>query len=120
MGKKLTVDERIVMRAKKYGLKVLWQQLKFGFKRAAFDCDSYEEMYAIEGILEGIPNVHCHHWSCSAGGVVEGRVYAMDSADHAELERLMNEESARIEDWWQRYHAADEETRRLMACGAIA
>lgn len=44
MGKKRTFDERIVMRAKKYGLKVLWQQLKFGFKRAVFDCDSYEEM----------------------------------------------------------------------------
>ena len=27
---------------------------------------------------------------------------------------------AGIEEWWQRYHNADENTRRLMACGAIA
>ena len=53
------------------------------------------------------------------GGVFEGVVYAMDAADKAELDRICNEERARVEDWWQRYHVADDETRRLMACGAI-
>lgn len=28
-------------------------------------------------------------------------------------------EKARLENWWMRYHKADAETRRLMACGAI-
>ena len=28
-------------------------------------------------------------------------------------------EKARLENWWRRYHEADAETRRLMACGAI-
>ena len=65
-------------------------------------------------------DAHCDRWYCAEGGVFEGSVYAMDAADHAELVRLMNEEAARLEDWWQRYHVADEETRRLMACGAIA
>ena len=120
MKKDLTFDERIALRAKRFGLTVKWQQLKFGFKRAVFDCGSYEEMYAIEKIVDGMPDTHCHRWHCSDGGYFEGRVYAMDAADNAELERLLAEESAHIEDWWQRYHVADDETRRLMACGAIA
>lgn len=120
MKKGLAFDERIALMSKRHGLSVMWQQLKFGFKRAAFDCNSYEEMYAVENILERMDGVFVHRWHCADGGFFEGRVYAMDAADHAELERLFNEESARIENWWQRYHAADEETRRLMACGAIA
>lgn len=119
MKKGLAFDERIALMSKRHGLSVVWQQLKFGFKRAAFDCDSYEEMYAVENILERMDGVFVHRWHCADGGFFEGRVYAMDAADHAELERLSSEESTRIEDWWQRYHVADEETRRLMACGAI-
>lgn len=119
MKREMSGDERIALTAKRHGLIVMWQQLKFGFKRAAFDCGSYEEMYAVEKIFGGMNGVSVHSWHCSDGGFFEGRVYAMDAADHAELERLSAEESARIEDWWQRYHVADEETRRLMACGAI-
>ena len=120
MKKELTFDERIALKTKRYGLTPRWQQLKYGFKRAVFDCDSFEEMYAVEKIVQSIEDAHCDRWYCAEGGVFEGSVYAMDAADHAELKRLMNEGSARLEDWWQRYHVADEETRRLMACGAIA
>lgn len=120
MKKELTFDERIALKAKQYGLIPKWQQLKYGFKRAVFDCDSFDEMHAIEKIVQRMGDVHCDRWYCAAGGVFEGCVYAMDAADYAELSRLMDEESARLEDWWQRYHVADEETRRLMACGAIA
>lgn len=120
MEKKLTFDERIALRMQRFGLTARWQQLKYGFKRAVIDCGSYEEMYAVEKVLKGMDGVFIHRWHCSEGGYFEGHVYAMDAADNAELERLSAEASARIEDWWQRYHVADEETRRLMACGAIA
>ena len=119
MKEKLTLDERIALTAKRHGLRVTWQQLKYGFKRAAIECDSYEEMYAVEKIFKNQGGVSISSWHCSDGGFFEGRVYVMGAEDHAELERQRSEELARVEAWWQRYHVADAETRRLMACGAI-
>ncbi len=119
MKREMPFDQRIALVAKKHGLKPRWQQLKYGLKRAVFDCDSYEEMYAVETIFGRMKGIVCEHWSCSEG-IFEGRVYAMDSGEQEELERQSTAEMAAVEDWWQRYHAADEETRRLMACGALA
>ena len=119
MKRKPTFDERVVLMAKKYGLNVKWQQLKYGFKRAAFTCGSYEEMYAIESLFTRMKDVVCEQWCCSLGEF-DGRVYVMDAADHEELENQCAAERMRVEDWWERYHDADEETRRLMACGVIA
>lgn len=119
MKQKLKFNERMILIAKKYSLALKWQQLKYGFSRAVIDCGSYEEMYAVEKLLTSKANAACDRWSCNLGGVFEGVVYAMDAADKAELDRICNEERARVEDWWQRYHVADDETRRLMACGAI-
>lgn len=118
MRKELNFDERIALLAKRNGLTVTWQQLKYGLKRAAFDCDSYEEMYAVENLLQRMGGAVLEHWYCGEG-IFEGRVYAMDAADYAELQKQQREDPARLENWWQRYHDADAETRRLMACGAI-
>ena len=43
----------------------------------------------------------------------------MDWKDREGFEREQEKERKRLEDWWMRYHLADAETRRLMACGEI-
>lgn len=118
--KSIAFEERMALTAKKNGFELIWQPLKFGFRRAAFNCDSHGEMNGIERILRSMTDVAIDKWLCTAGGVFEGVVYAMDANEKAELDRKLTEERNRLEDWWQRYHVADEETRRLMACGAIA
>ena len=43
----------------------------------------------------------------------------MDTKDYLELMEKQQKEKQQHDEWWERYHAADAETRRLMACGAI-
>ena len=93
--------------------------MMFSAKRLLTSTTGFAKMYAVETILGRMKGIVCEHWSCSEG-IFEGRVYAMDSGEQEELERQSTAEMAAVEDWWQRYHAADEETRRLMACGALA
>ncbi len=38
----------------------------------------------------------------------------------AEFTAIFDAENAALDDWWMRYHEADEKTRELMRCGAIA
>lgn len=58
-------------------------------------------------------------WTCFAGGVYEGYIWLMTTEDADAYHTKMEERNAYLEDWWTRYHNADEETRRLMACGKI-
>lgn len=109
---------KAILMARKHGYGIKWQNLRFGFARAVIDCNSYEEIYAVEYLFSKIKDVWIEHWACSIGEF-SGCVYVMDAADHEELERLQKEDQQRLEDWWTRYHFADKETRRLMACGAI-
>lgn len=119
MTKGMTFEERIALIAKRNGLCLKWQPLKFGFKRAVIECDSFEEFGAAKAIAGKIKDATIDSWLCAAGGVFEGYVYVMNSGNKEKLDEMLSAENRRIEDWWQRYHAADEETRRLMACGAI-
>lgn len=93
--------------------------MKFGFKRAVIPCDCPVMYRAVIALTEKMKNVSVETWACYVEPF-EGYVYLMDAADKAELDRLSKEEQARVEDWWQRYHVADEETKRLMACGKLA
>ena len=49
----------------------------------------------------------------------EAYLYVMPLEDYTQLKAKSKVEQDKLEDWWQRYHNADAETRRLMACGAI-
>lgn len=116
----MTFEERMALVAKKNGFELKWQPLRFGFKRARIRCGSFEEMSAIEYILSTMSGIAVDRWFCSDGGAFEGAVYVMVADEKAKLDKQLAEEWNRVEDWWQRYHTADEETRRLMACGTIA
>lgn len=111
-------ESRIALVAKKHGLQMVWQDIKFGYRRARFSCESYEEMNAILDLLHKIEGVWTDSW-CRFEGEFEGYVYAMNRNDRKQFESEQMKEQARVEDWWMRYHVADKETRRLMACGEI-
>lgn len=113
------IKEKVQAFSTKHNCPVTWRDLRFGYRRAEFcfsDYQSYEKARSAAGRLR---NVHtesfCHHV-----GQFEGWLYLMDSADYADLMASLTDEQVRVEAWWQRYHSADPETRRLMACGRIA
>lgn len=96
-----------------------WQMLKFGYKRAVISCESWSEYEFILYTLMRRKGIHVHSWRCSDGGVFEGRVYVMTEEDYDGWKAAEKEEQRRLDDWWQRLANADEETQRLMRCGAI-
>ena len=114
----LSFEEKMVLFAKKNGLTLTWQNLKFGFKWAKFICETPEEMSAILKLLWDKGTVWVDRWACYEGAF-EGYVYAMDRNARAEFDKQQEAERNRIEDWWMRYRVADREERRLMACGEI-
>ena len=75
-------------------------------------------MTAILNLLWHTQGIWTDYWCCFEGEF-EGYVYAMDWKDREGFEREQEKERKRLEDWWLRYHLADAETRRLMACGEI-
>lgn len=97
-----------------------WQPLKFGYKRAVVRCDSWDEFDYLRNALAKRKQIHIESWYCNGGGFFEGNVYIMAQEDYEGLNAAQKEEQQRLENWWQRYHNADAETRRLMACGKIA
>lgn len=105
--------------AKKNGLLLSWQDMVFGHRRACISCGSRNEFQLAMTLAKKLKGVWTDYWFCSDGGVFESYVYAMDADEHRRFLEEAKREQDRVEDWWQRYHAADTDTRRLMACGAI-
>lgn len=112
------IENKLALISKKYRLDMTWQHVRFGYKRAVINCTSHEEFTAVLGLLRRYKGLYVDFWTCYEGEF-EGKVFVMDSKDHDEMQALAEKESARVEEWWMRYHLADAETRRLMACGAI-
>lgn len=44
-------EQEMALLARKYGLHLSWQDLKFGYRRARFACDTYDEMAAVLNLL---------------------------------------------------------------------
>ena len=117
---KTRLEQTVTRFAEKNGLSVEWQDLRFGFRRAVITTDDYIRHYALLDHLGRYSSLHAHS-SCHIGlGTFEGVITIMGAKEKVKLDNLLAEEKARNEDWWQRYHKADDEIRRLMACGAIA
>lgn len=97
------------------------EQLEWGFTRLIIDVGSWEEYDLAKYYMSKVKDaVIIRTWCNGDGGYFEGAVWLMEESKYAEYKRLDDVRTAYLEDWWQRYHEADEETRRLMACGAIA
>lgn len=106
-------DSKIALIARRYNLSYEWTELRFGYRRAEIRCETFDEAYAVSCMLQR----HKEIWSKLAA---DGHtVYAMDATTYWELMQKVCEADRRVNEWWDRYHVADAETRRLMACGAI-
>ena len=112
-------EKKVAMICRKYGLAYRMQPLKFGYERAEIEFDNYALQEGVREKLHRIRGVSVDS-AAHFRGQFRGRLTVMDKQDAEELAEKLRKEQARIEDWWQRYHVADEETRRRMACGAIA
>lgn len=116
----INFEKYIVKFAKDNSAEIDWQMLKFGYKRAVIHCDNWSEFDYLRNALAKRKQMHINYWHCSDGGFFEGNIYIMALEDYEGLKAAQKEEQRKVENWWQRYHNADAETRRLMACGAIA
>lgn len=111
---------KVTLACKRNNLDVSFRCLKYGYERAEISCDSFREMQAVEAYFRRVKGLHITHWYVSSDRAFEGRVYIIGQDDYKALTENQAAEKARLENWWMRYHKADAETRRLMACGAIA
>lgn len=53
------------------------------------------------------------------GNVYNHTMFVYDAGEYDSAQEKEREKQAYLDDWWMRYHLADAETKRLMACGAI-
>lgn len=91
---------------------------RFGYEFIEVSCSNRFEREAVEKAshIKGVfteaffPGIH------DSIGVVK----IHDAKRYSECRKKIDAEMERIEDWWQRYHSADEETQKLMACGKIS
>ena len=116
---KTSFQTRLAAAAARRGLSFSWQPLKYGYQRAVFSCDSFEAFVRIRSLMERMKDASVETWKCDDGNVFEGYVYVMDAAERRTLQAISDAEAAKRNEWWQRYHAADDSTRRLMASGKI-
>ena len=110
---------KVTLVCKRNNLSASFRCLKYGYERAEISCASYREMQAVESYFLRFKGLHITHWYASSDRAFEGRVYIIGQDDYKALTEKQAAEKARLENWWIRYHNADAETRRLMACGAI-
>lgn len=99
----------------KYNLSAISKRrdLDFCYFDYVIYCENYDlyDMIIRKAIKSHVYNGS--HLYCKA-------VYVMDSVAIAPYESAEDKKIERANNWWIRYHNADEETRRLMSCGAIA
>lgn len=110
---------KVALVCKRNNLNVSFRCLKYGYERAEISCASFHEMQAVEAYFFRFKGLHTSVWYASSDRAFEGRVYVIGQDDYKALTEKQAAEKARLENWWMRYHEADAETRRLMACGAI-
>ena len=105
--------------AKKHGFEYTLQPMAYDTRRAVISVGSWNQLEYIRNAFNRISGIKTDSWKCFDGGF-EGYVYVMESAEYDRYKAESNAEQARHWNWWERYHDADAETKRLMACGAIA
>lgn len=112
-------EPKVALKCKKYGFSYMKQDCKFGYERLLIEFDSIADLYGMVNELRKIKGASVR-WDRRSYGGFYGWITVMDEDKREDLDAKLKEEADRLEDWWQRYHVADEETRRLMACGAIS
>lgn len=105
--------------ARKHNFEYTWEPMAYNARRAVIVVGSWNQLEYIRNVFKRVKNVRVDNWKCFDGDYFEGCVYVMDEEEYARYKAECDAERARHDDWWKRYHYADDETKRLMACGEI-
>lgn len=115
-------DKKVISLAKKNGLQLQRVRYRYGFNvwriyyENALDRDF---IAAVFSRLRGA-DINESRRVSPANYDLFGHFDIMDFEARAEFTAIFDAENAALENWWMRYHEADEKTRELMRCGAIA
>lgn len=111
--------KRIESFCKRNGYPFYWQQMEFDFERAVLTfTDSKVYTQAQSRTQRNITEAHIEFRSHSYGAF-DAAIYIMPKEDFETLHTKTIAKLKLSDDWWHRYRNADEETRKLMACGKI-
>ena len=118
----MNLEARVTMICNRNNLPApVTEALEYGYSRVRVDARSWGEFEAVKAKLHKMKSVKVvRTWHNGDGGYFEGAVWVQDVSEYEAYTARMAARNAYLEDWWQRYHVADDATRRLMACGAIA
>jgi hypothetical protein len=105
--------------SRNHGFDFTMQPMAYDTCRAVIPVGSWNQLNYIQNAFARIKGIKTDSWKCF-DGCFEGYVYVMESSEYDRYRAESDAESARNWNWWERYNIADAETRRLMACGAIA
>ena len=112
--------ERILSRkACKYNFKYTIENYPYNTRRAIIECESINRFSYLRSILWNTKGIKVDYWYVT-DGYFEGRIYVMTNEDSEHAEAETKKELERNWNWWMRYNNANDETRKLMACGTIA
>ena len=118
----MNFEQRIMVVCGRNGFEApVAEALEFGYTRYRVSAQSYSQLSTVRTVFEKMKGVAIvRTWLNSDGGVFEGYVWVMDSESAVAYKERMDRKFTELDRWWQRYHEADEHTRRLMACGAVS
>lgn len=115
-------DRKVISTAKMNGLRPLRLRNRCGFNvwRISYgDALTRDFIAAVFSRLRGA-DINESRRVSPANYDVFGHFDIMDFEARAEFTAIFDAENAALENWWMRYHEADEKTRELMRGGAIA
>jgi len=118
-GKAVKCEQKVALLCKKYNIGYKAQPMRYGYERLEIYVDNYALLNALNEEFLKIRGVSVDSVAFFPGKFT-GWLYITDKGDMEKMEKLIKNEMDRVEDWWNRYNAADEDTRRLMACGEIS
>lgn len=97
------------------------QKLHFGYERAFLDfTDDLDGYYKMCRWLDRHKRTLAYDTEMPYSPLhFIGWIRVMPISERDEWLSLCKQDSERVEDWWCRYNAADQDTRKLMACGQI-
>lgn len=115
-------DRRVVALAKKNGLQLERVRYRYGFDAWRISYDNALERDFIAAAFARLRGMDIEETRRVSPANYEwfGHFDIMDPEARAEFTAISDAENAALENWWTRYHAADDQTQGLMRCGAIA
>lgn len=99
---------------RKRGYRLQWQKLRFGYERAVLSFSDSKTYTEAQSAVCKLPETH-PSWACHFEGQFDGVIYLMYAPDYHALAGKLETERVMNEQWWRKYHDADEQTRRKMA-----